>query len=401
MKFLSLLVICVSLSVAAAVAPLLNADVVDRIPDQYLVVFHKNSTVEIRDKHVSELTARIANTNSKIISVFNIGTLIGYAAILQKDVLATELAHPNVLYIEADQPVVLFDEVLEQGDATWGINRVSQRDLPLSGDYSYFESSGTDTTSYIIDTGILLTHEEFEGRAVFGANFVTGDPDDDCNGHGTHVAGTVGGVTYGVAKKTTLVAVKVLSCGGSGTYAGVISGIQWVTAAHSKSATKRSVANMSLGGGASTTVDAAVTQSVAAGVNYAIAAGNSAANACNYSPARVPVAVTVGSSDDTDARSYFSNYGTCVDVFAPGSDITSAWIGSDDATNTISGTSMAAPHVAGTIAVRLGHLAAIFDGVPTPAEIAKWLQTEATPSKITNPGTGSPNLLVYSPFFDN
>jgi len=201
MKLISLLVICVSLSVAAAIAPLLNANVVDRVPDQYLVVFHQNSTVEIRDKHVAELTARIANTNNKIISVFNIGTLIGYAAVLQKDVLATELAHPNVLYIEADQPVVLFDDVVEQADATWGINRVSQRDLPLSGDYSYFESAGDDTTSYIIDTGILLTHDEFEGRATFGANFVTGDPDDDCNGHGTHVAGTVGGVTYGVAKK--------------------------------------------------------------------------------------------------------------------------------------------------------------------------------------------------------
>jgi len=400
MKLISLLVICVSLSVAAAVAPLLNANVVDRIPDQYLVVFHQNSTVEIRDKHVAELTARIANTNNKIISVFNIGTLIGYAAVLQKDVLATELAHPNVLYIEADQPVVLFDDVVEQADATWGINRVSQRDLPLSGDYSYFESAGDDTTSYIIDTGILLTHDEFEGRATFGANFVTGDPDDDCNGHGTHVAGTVGGVTYGVAKKTALVAVKVLSCAGSGTYAGVISGIQWVTAAHTKSTSKRSVANMSLGGGASTTVDAAVTQSVAAGVNYAIAAGNSAANACNYSPARVPVAVTVGSTDDTDTRSYFSNFGTCVDVFAPGSDITSAWIGSNDATNTISGTSMAAPHVAGAIAVHLGHLAAIFDGVPTPAEVAKWVQSEATSTKVVNPGTGSPNLLLYSPFFD-
>jgi len=201
-------------------------------------------------------------------------------------------------------------------------------------------------------------------------------------------------------KKTALVAVKVLSCAGSGTYAGVISGIQWVTAAHTKSTSKRSVANMSLGGGASTTVDAAVTQSVAAGVNYAIAAGNSAANACNYSPARVPVAVTVGSTDDTDTRSYFSNFGTCVDVFAPGSDITSAWIGSNDATNTISGTSMAAPHVAGAIAVHLGHLAAIFDGVPTPAEVAKWVQSEATSTKVVNPGTGSPNLLLYSPFFD-
>jgi subtilisin family serine protease len=245
-------------------------------------------------------------------------------------------------------------------------------------------------TAYIIDTGIRLSHEQFGGRAVSGFDAVDGGSADDCNGHGTHVAGTVGGTTYGVAKSVRLVAVRVLGCNGSGSTSGVIAGIDWVTGNHATGAP--AVANMSLGGGASTALDNAVNASINDGVTYAIAAGNSNANACNTSPARVPNAITVGATTSSDARSSFSNYGTCLDVFAPGSSITSAWHTSNSATNTISGTSMAAPHVAGVAALALG-------AVPsdTPAAVRTKIVNSATQGVVGNPGSGSPNLLLYSP----
>ena len=203
--------------------------------------------------------------------------------------------------------------------------------------------------AYIIDTGIRTTHSQFGGRAISGYDAIDGAlPAADCNGHGTHVAGTVGGSTYGVAKAVSLVAVRVLNCSGSGSTSGVIAGIDWVTGNHQ--AGQPAVANMSLGGGASSSLDTAVRNSIADGVTYALAAGNDNTNACNSSPARTAEALTVGSTTSSDARSSFSNYGTCVDIFAPGSSITSAWHTSDTATNTISGTSMAAPHVAGAAA---------------------------------------------------
>ena len=216
-----------------------------------------------------------------------------------------------------------------------------------------------------------------------------GNGTNDCNGHGTHVAGTTGGTTYGVAKQVTLHAVRVLSCSGSGSNAGVIAGVDWVTQNHVKPA----VANMSLGGGVSSALDQAVANSISAGVSYAIAAGNSNANACNSSPARVPSAVTVGSTTSTDARSSFSNFGTCLDIFAPGSSITSAWSTSDTATNTISGTSMATPHVAGALALYLQTNPGASAATATAALIAN-----STPNKVTNPGSGSPNRLLYSIF---
>ncbi len=209
---------------------------------------------------------------------------------------------------------------------------------------------GQGVHAYIIDTGVRATHQEFSGRMGNGADFVgDGNGTNDCNGHGTHVAGTTGGTTYGVAKAVTLHAVRVLNCQGSGATSGVIAGVDWVTANHATS----SVANMSLGGGVSTSLDNAVANSINSGVSYAIAAGNSNANACNSSPARVPAANTVGATTSTDARSSFSNFGTCLDIFAPGSSITSAWNTSNTATNTISGTSMATPHVTGAIALYL------------------------------------------------
>ncbi len=223
-----------------------------------------------------------------------------------------------------------------------------------------------------------------------GADFVgDGQGTNDCNGHGTHVAGTTGGTTYGVAKQVTLHAVRVLNCQGSGSNAGVIAGVDWVTA----NSPSPAVANMSLGGGASSALDSAVNNSINSGVSYAIAAGNSNANACNYSPARVAAANTVGSTTSTDARSSFSNYGTCLDIFAPGSSITSAWSTSNTATNTISGTSMASPHVAGAIALYLQT-----NPGASPATVTQALVTNSTPNKVTSPGTGSPNRLLYSLF---
>jgi subtilisin family serine protease len=209
----------------------------------------------------------------------------------------------------------------------------------------------------------------------------------DCNGHGTHVAGTVGGAKYGVAKGVQLVAVRVLNCSGSGTTAQVVAGIDWVTA----NAIKPAVANMSLGGGVDTTIDSAVTRSINSGVTYAIAAGNSNSNACNASPARVASAITVGATDSSDNRASFSSYGSCVDIFAPGVSITSAWYSSTTATNTISGTSMATPHVAGAAALVLA-------GTPTatPAQVASTLVADATSGVVGNPGSGSPNKLLFT-----
>jgi len=239
-----------------------------------------------------------------------------------------------------------------QSNATWGLDRIDQRSLPLSGTFTY-ANTGSGVTAYIIDTGILYAHQEFGGRATFGYDSFGGNG-TDCNGHGTHVAGTTGGATYGVAKAVALKAVRVLDCGGSGSWSGVIAGMDWVTA----NRTLPAVANMSLGGGASASVDDATRRMIASGVATAVAAGNGnqggrAQDACKYSPARVAEAMTIGATTKTDSKTTWSNYGTCVDWFAPGSGITSAWYTSNTATNTISGTSMASPHTAGVAALYL------------------------------------------------
>jgi len=335
----------------------------------------------------------------KIINVFDIGILIGYSAVLSKETLALELEHPNIRYIEGDQVVTLSDTTATQSPATWGIDRTDQEHLPLSNSYTYWASGGEGVFAYIIDTGILLTHTEFSGRAVWGFNSVTNEGDFDGNGHGTHVAGTIGGSIYGLAKKATLVAVKVLNSAGSGSWAGVVAGVDYVTREHARRA-GRSVANMSLGGGATPTLDTAVEQSIAAGVHHVVAAGNSGDNACYYSPARVPGAVTAGATGRTDTRTSWSNFGNCVDIFAPGESITSAWIGSNTATSTISGTSMASPHVAGAIVQYLGHLIADNRGNPSPVDVDIWIKNVATDGKVINPGSGSPTRLLYSPFSD-
>jgi subtilisin family serine protease len=290
---------------------------------------------------------------------------------------------PAVAFVEQNHVVEL--EATQSNPPSWGLDRVDQRNLPLNSSYTY-PNTASAVTAYVIDTGIRLTHSTFGGRARSGFDAVDGGSADDCNGHGTHVAGTVGGSQYGVAKSVRLVAVRVLNCSGSGTVAQVVAGINWVTA----NAVRPAVANMSLGGGASTSIDNAVNNSINAGITYAIAAGNSNANACNSSPARVAAAITVGATSRTDARASFSNFGSCLDVFAPGVGITSAWRTSNTATNTISGTSMAAPHVAGVAAVILAAHPTF-----TPAQLRTQLVNAATTGVVTNPGSGSPNRLLF------
>jgi len=400
---LVVVVLALFLAAVAGRAPLLHVEYESAIPNEYIVVFHENSTAELRDLHVTELINKFIRKDfEKIISVFDIGTFIGFSAVLTKQTLVLELLHPYVKYIEANIIMTAFDETATQTGATWGIDRVDQAGLPLSTTYSYYVSAGTGVTAYVIDTGILITHNEFQGRAVWGYNAVGDGVNSDGNGHGTHVAGTIGGLTYGLAKKVTLIAVKVLNSSGSGTLAGVVDGINWCTKHHTdRGRDARSVANMSLGGGATASLDDAVAASTAAGVIHVVAAGNDNQNACNYSPARAPSALTVGATTNTDNRASFSNIGTCVDLFAPGNLITSSWIGSNTATSTISGTSMAAPHVAGAVAAHLGHLLANGELIPpTPAAVDLFIKDAATKGAVIGPGTGSPNNLLYSPYTD-
>jgi subtilisin family serine protease len=295
--------------------------------------------------------------------------------------------NPNVVSVERDRVIRI---QTTQTGATWGLDRIDQRNLPLDGNFTY-NNTGAGVTAYIIDTGILFGHTEFGGRAVSGFDSVDGGSADDCNGHGTHVAGTVGGSTFGVAKSAGLVAVRVLNCAGSGTTSGVIAGIDWVTADHQ--AGEPAVANMSLGGGASSALDNAVRNSIADGVSYAVAAGNGdflgfEDDACLYSPARVGEAMTISATNSSDQKASWANYGSCVDWFAPGVSITSAWYTSSTATNTISGTSMATPHTAGVAALYL-------QGNPgaSPGTVRQVIYDLTTKNIVTGSSTPNAHLL--------
>ena len=369
------------LKVAAAQGKFVRAE--RPIAGQYIVVFREDE-LTLRSQRASAVGLSMAQSvGAKVVHGYE-HALQGFAAKMSEASVKALLADPRVSYI-AEDGVVELEAV--QANAPWGLDRIDQRNRPLSTTYVY-NAMGTGVHAYVVDTGIRLTHAQFTGRIGNGFDAVTaGGNASDCNGHGTHVAGTIGGSTYGVAKGVTLHPVRVLGCTGSGSYAGVIAGIDWVTANHVKPA----VANMSLGGGAYQPVDDAVTRSIAAGVTYAIAAGNNASNSCNYSPARTPNAITVGSTTSADAVSSFSNQGACVDLFAPGSSILSSWYTSDSATNTISGTSMATPHVAGVAALLL-------QATPnaTPANIASQLVTLSTKNVITGVVAPAPNRLLYS-----
>ncbi|WP_137895817.1 S8 family peptidase [Ramlibacter sp. 2FC] len=326
----------------------------------------------------------------------------GFAATLPDWAVRALRNNPNVDYVEQDQTVSLNETMLTetavQDAATWGLDRIDQGDLPLNSQYQY-NYTGAGVQAFIIDTGIYAAHSDFDNRVLPGYSAIGSDDGrTDCNGHGTHVAGTVGSRTWGVAKAVSLIPVRVLNCSGSGSWSGVIDGIEWLIgqATKSPSPLRPAVANMSLGGGASTAVDQAVANAVGAGVTMVVAAGNSSTDACRYSPAREPSAITVGATTKSDARASYSNYGKCLDLFAPGSAITSAWNTGNNATNTISGTSMASPHVAGVAALAL---AANTEALP--ADVASFLITNATPDTLVSTGKGaigkgSPNKLVYS-----
>ena len=295
------------------------------------------------------------------------------------------LRNPRVLSIELDANVLVDPTSETQFGATWGIDRLDQRSLPLSGTFTS-PSTASNVFAYVVDTGIDATNLEFGGRVNSGFDAVNGGSgQSDCNGHGTHVAGTIASQTYGVAKAARLVPVRVLDCNGSGTYSGVIAGLDWI--AQNRPSTQRAVVNMSLGGGASSSIDSAVASLVASGVAVVVAAGNSNTDACTTSPARATSAITVGATTINDSRASFSNYGSCLDLFAPGANITSTIPGNQTAT--YSGTSMAAPHVAGLAAVALSLTAM------TPAQLATYLSDTATTNAVSSAGTSSPNLLAY------
>ncbi|WP_030487602.1 S8 family peptidase [Micromonospora chokoriensis] len=351
------------------------------VPDSYIVVL-KDSAVA-RDR-VGDTAKRLSGRHGGTVARTYGAALRGFEAKVSAAAAARIAADPAVAYVEQNHTVSISGT--QANPPSWGLDRIDQRNLPLDSSYTY-PNTASNVHAYIIDTGIRFSHNDFGGRATSGFDAVDGGSADDCNGHGTHVAGTVGGSAYGVAKAVQLVGVRVLNCSGSGTNAGVIGGVDWVTA----NAIKPAVANMSLGGGANTSLDNAVRNSIASGVTYGLAAGNdNGANACNTSPARTTEAITVGSTTSSDARSSFSNIGTCLDIFAPGSSITSAWYTSNTATNTISGTSMATPHVVGAAA-----LVASANPTWTPAQVRNQLVANATPNVVSNPGSGSPNLLLY------
>ncbi|MFF9036944.1 S8 family peptidase [Streptomyces sp. NPDC014892] len=349
------------------------------VKDSYIVTLKKGAGLKAASSAGKDLVEEYGGTVKRTFK----SALNGYSAKLSATEAKRLAADPAVASVEQDQ---VFTVDATQTNAPWGLDRSDQASLPLSGTYTYPDSAGSGVTAYVIDTGVRISHAQFGGRAFNGYDAVSNDNvAQDGNGHGTHVASTIAGSTYGIAKQAKIVAVRVLNNAGSGTTAGVVAGIDWVTANHSGP----SVANMSLGGGASTAIDTAVRNSISSGVTYAVAAGNSSANASSYSPARVTEAITVGATTNTDARASYSNFGSVLDIFAPGSSITAGWYTSDTATNTISGTSMATPHVAGAAAVYLaGHTSA------TPAQVASALTAGAVTGKVTSPGTGSPNRLL-------
>ncbi|MEJ3745009.1 S8 family serine peptidase [Actinomycetes bacterium KLBMP 9797] len=384
----------VTVAVSVAVPPALAAEPPGQIRNaggetavagSYVVVF-KDSAVRHADVGTTakDLTARYGGAVARTYQA----ALRGFEATASAAEAARIAANPAVAYVEQNHTVRI--QGTQTNPPSWGLDRIDQRNRPLNSSYTYPYTAGS-VHAYIIDTGINVTHHDLGGRATSGYDAIDGGAANDCNGHGTHVAGTVGGTSYGVAKGVRLVGVRVLNCSGSGTYAQVMAGVDWVTA----NAVKPAVATMSLGGDAYTPLDDAVTNSINAGVTYAVAAGNGddfgvRQNACDYTPARVAAAITVGATDNSDAAADYSNYGACVDILAPGDGITSAWHSSDTATATISGTSMATPHVAGAAALVLAANPAY-----TPIQVRDLLVNSSTPNVISDIGANTSNRLLY------
>lgn len=351
------------------------------IPGHYIVVLDEEMIGG--PSRGLEIANDLSAAHSALITDVYTSALAGFAAQMTEEQAAKLSEHPSVKFVEEDSVVEM---LATQTNPPWGLDRIDQRDLPLSATYSY-TATGSGVNVYIIDTGIRRTHTQFGGRAFVGFDSIgDGRNTNDCNGHGTHVAGTAGGSTYGVAKGVRLFAVRVLNCSGSGSTAGVIAGVDWVTSNHIKPA----VANVSLGGGASTALDTAVRNSIAAGVTYTIAAGGSNQDAANFSPARVAEAITVGASTISDARASFTNFGSVVDIFAPGSSILSAWHTSDTATATLSGASMASPHVAGVAARYLQN-----NPAASPSTVRNAIVNASTTNRLSGIPTGTANRLLF------
>ncbi|HFG6965572.1 TPA: S8 family peptidase [Acinetobacter baumannii] len=351
------------------------------IKNQYIVILNKDAGPS------KDFAQNIAKQHAgKVLQSYD--TVLKGFAIYLPDTAGTAFIeamkkNPQVLSVESDTIVNI--DATTQSNPDWGLDRIDQKALPLNSTYSYLQT-GSGTTAYIVDTGILSSHQEFSGRVLSGYTAISdGNGTTDCNGHGTHVAGTVGGTTYGVAKNVNLVPIRILGCDGSGASSNVIAGLDWIL----KNGKKPAVVNMSLGGATSSSLDSAVENLYNNGYVMVVAAGNSNTDACTSSPARVSKAITVAATDNTDTRASYSNYGSCVDIFAPGSQINSSWTGSNTATKILNGTSMATPHVAGVVAEML-------QSTPTasPQTISTNLLNQASSNVVKNP-SGSPNRLLY------
>ncbi|KAL8637945.1 MAG: hypothetical protein Q9228_004848 [Teloschistes exilis] len=412
-------------------APLLSSTEATKIPDSYIVVFkkevsHRAATAHhswVQDQHVEvEKTKRQLSKRSQVpLTTFGglkhtynlAGGLLGYSGHFDEDVIERVRRHPDVEFIERDSIVHTMEDNAVEKSAPWGLARISHRnELSFStfNKYLYADNGGEGVDVYVIDTGTNIAHVDFEGRASWGKTIPPGDADEDGNGHGTHCSGTIAGKKYGVAKKANVYAVKVLRSNGSGTMSDVVKGVEWAAIRHAENAKaakagkkkgfKGSTANMSLGGGKSPTLDLAVNAAVDLGLHFAVAAGNDNADSCNYSPAAAEKAVTVGASTITDERAYFSNYGKCNDIFAPGLNIESTWTGSKYATNTISGTSMASPHIAGLLAYFLSMQPAKDSAYAvadiTPAQLKANLIAVASEGKLSGVPSSTTNILAWN-----
>ncbi|AUT34104.1 serine protease [Acinetobacter pittii] len=351
------------------------------IKNQYIVILNKDvgSSNEFAQGIAKQHGGRVLQTYDAVLKGF---------AIYLPDVAGTAFVeamkkNPKVVSVEND--TIMKIDATTQSNPDWGLDRIDQKNLPLDSAYSYSQT-GSGTTAYIVDTGILSTHQQFSGRVLSGYTAISdGNGTSDCHGHGTHVAGTVGGSTYGVAKNVSLVPIRILGCDGSGASSNVIAGLDWIL----KNGKKPAVVNMSLGGEANASLDSAVENLFNNGYVMVVAAGNSNTDACSTSPARVSKAITVAATDSTDTRASYSNYGSCVDIFAPGSQINSSWIGSNTATKVLNGTSMATPHVVGVVAEMLQSTP-----TTTPQTISTNLLNQASSNVVKNP-SGSPNRLLY------
>eukprot|EP00057_Strongylocentrotus_purpuratus_P032334 XP_787278.2 PREDICTED: proteinase T [Strongylocentrotus purpuratus] len=375
-KMRGLIVFTALLAVAYGIAPLQRAK--ETIKGKYLVMIDDSLDVNDFGSRLKDAFSARRFRLAKVLKTFR-----------NMKTLSLELSEDAVEFLRRFDGVVHVEEdgvVRTQAVASWGLDRIDQRNLPLDNSYNPM-NSGAGVNVYVVDTGVWPTHNDFGNRAVAAYDAVGNNNGVDCNGHGTHCAGTVAGTNYGVAKNANIFGIRVLGCLGSGSNSGIIDGMDWIVS----NGRRPAVVSMSLGGGASSTTDAAVRRMYDAGFTVSVAAGNSDEDACGTSPARSGYALTVGATDDTDARAYFSNYGSCLNIFGPGVDITSAWKGSDSATSTISGTSMACPHVSGVAALILAASPSM-----SPSSVYSSILSSATSGKVTSRGWLSPNLLLFT-----